>query len=104
MSLAPGDAIWLAQLGSLYALTGDEAKARGIVHDLEETGKSTFVSPYHLAYVHAGLGEHDRAIDLLEQAVRTRTGPAYGIGGSFLYEPLRRHPRFVALLREMGLA
>ena len=103
VSLAPGDAIWLAQLGALYGMTGDEQKARGILRDLEETGKKSFVSPYHLAYVHAGLGEHDRAIDLLEQAVGSRTGPAYGIGGSFLYQPLRRNPRFVALLRGMGL-
>ena len=66
-------------------------------------GKTTFVSPYHLAYVHTGLGEHDRAIDLLEEAVRARTGPAYGIGGSFLYQPLKGNQRFVRLLGEMGL-
>jgi hypothetical protein len=41
---------------------------------------------------------------LLERAVRERTGAAYGIKGSFLFAPLRTHPRFQALLREMRLA
>jgi hypothetical protein len=35
--------------------------------------------------------------------VAERTGPAYGIRGSFLLAPLREHPRFQALLREMHL-
>ena len=60
--------------------------------------------PLVITYVHTGLGEHDRAIDLLEQAVRARTGPAYGIGGSFLYRPLKGQPRFVRLLGQMGLS
>jgi hypothetical protein len=40
----------------------------------------------------------------LEHAVRERTGAAYGIKGSFLFAPLRTHPRFQALLRELHLA
>jgi hypothetical protein len=36
--------------------------------------------------------------------VAQRAGPAYGIKGSFLFAPLREHPRFQALLVEMRLA
>ena len=84
-------------------MCGEETKARSIASDLEEQARTRFVSPYHLAYVYTGLGEHDRAIDQLEQAVRTRSGPAYGIKGSFLFVALREHPRFGALLRELKL-
>jgi hypothetical protein len=36
--------------------------------------------------------------------VAERTGPTYGIKGSFLFTPLHGHPRFRALLHQMGLA
>ena len=65
--------------------------------------RSTFVSPYHLAYVYTGLGELDRAFDLLEHAIGTRTGATYGIKGSFLFIPLREHPRWRELLGKMKL-
>ena len=54
-------------------------------------------------YVYTGLGELDRAMDFLERAVAERSGPAYAIKGSFLFKPLREHPRFQELLREMKL-
>lgn len=78
-------------------MAGDAAKAREILRQLEERSRRVYVSPYHLAYVYTGLGETERAPDWLERAVADRTGPAYGIKGSFLLMPLRAHPRFRAL-------
>ena len=43
-------------------------------------------------------------MDWLERAVAERSGPTYGIKGSFLFAPLHMHPRFHALLRKMHLA
>jgi serine/threonine-protein kinase len=101
--LAPGANLWLGQLGAAYAMCGEEAKARAIARELEEKARTSFVSPYHLAYVYTGLGEHDQAIDQLAHAVRTRSGPAYGIKGSFLFVGLRGHPGFNALIGELKL-
>ncbi|MCC6772359.1 MAG: hypothetical protein IT360_14290 [Gemmatimonadaceae bacterium] len=56
------------------------------------------MSPYHFAHAHTGLGEQELEMDWLERA-----GAVYGIRGSFLFEGLRSHSRFVALLRRMGL-
>jgi serine/threonine-protein kinase len=98
-----GDSLWLGQLGEAYALAGRTEQARAILRELEERSQQTFVSPYHLAYVYTGLGEADRAIDLLERAVAERSGASYGIKGSFLFTPLRGHPRFRALLKQMNL-
>ena len=95
--------LWLGQLGEAYAMAGQAEKARGVLDELHERAKTAYVSPYHLAYVYTGLGEHETALDWLERAVAERTGPAYGIRGSFLLAPLREHPRFQALLREMNL-
>jgi tetratricopeptide (TPR) repeat protein len=96
--------LWLGQLGEAYAMAGQTEKARAILEELHTRARTEYVSPYHLAYVYTGLGETERALDWLERAVEKRTGPTYGIGGSFLLAPLRPHPRFQALLRGMKLA
>jgi eukaryotic-like serine/threonine-protein kinase len=102
-SLSPGNTLFLAQLGEAYAMAGEEGKARGVLAELECMARERYVMPYHVAYVHTGLGEHDRAIDLLESAVEERAGGVYGIKGSFLFTPLRGHPRFPGLLRKINL-
>lgn len=56
-----------------------------------------------MAYVHTGLGEYDRALEYLERAYESRAGAIFGIKGSFLFAPLRAHPRFIALLKKMNL-
>ena len=104
VALSPGTTQWLAQLGQAYGLAGRSGEARAILLQLEDKSKSAFISLYHLAFVYTGLGEHDRALDLLERAVEEHAGAAYGIKGSFLLAPLRPQPRFQALLVKMRLA
>jgi tetratricopeptide (TPR) repeat protein len=96
--------IWLAQLGEAYGLNGKRDKAEAILDQLLERARTSYVSPYHFAYVYTGLGRYDEAMDYLERASEQRAGSIYGIKGSFLFKPLRTHPRFVALLRRMNLA
>jgi TolB-like protein/Flp pilus assembly protein TadD len=103
-AMAPAALMWLAQLGEAHALAGNGERAHGILRMLEECSRELYVAPYYFAYVHTGLGEADRAMDYLERAVAERAGPAYSIKGSFLLAPLRAHPRFRALLRQMNLA
>lgn len=104
VALNPGSTQWSAQLGEAYALVGRVDKAREVLRELEDRARHDYVSPYHLAFVYTGLGEHDRALDLLEQAYSERAGAVNGIRASFLLEPLRSNPRFKALLEKMRLA
>ena len=104
VSLSPGDTLWLAQLGQAYGMVGDVARARNVLHQLEELSGQRFVSPYHIAFVYTGLGEQDSAMDWLERAYEDRSGPVYSVKGSFLFTTLHAHPRFIALLRKMNLA
>lgn len=99
-----GATLFLSQLGQACALIGDPERARRILEELHNRAKQEFVSPYHFAYVHAGLGEADAAIDWLERAFEQRSGAIYGIKGSFLFKNLRNHPRFEKLLRRMNLS
>jgi len=104
VSLAPDSSLYLAQLGQAYARVGRTAEAREILRQLEALQQVRYVSPYHMAYVHAGLGEDERALSWLEAAYEQRAGGIFGIKGSFLFAHLRAHPRFQALLRKMNLA
>lgn len=102
VALTPDNPQWLAQLGQALAMAGRTAEARDLLARLEARAASDFVAPYHLAYIHTGLGEHDRAIDCLELAFEQRAAAVHGVRGSFLFRPLRSHPRFQALVARFG--
>ena len=102
--ISPTHSLWLAQLGEAYALAGRRENALDVLAQLKDLATREYVPSYHFAYVYAGLGDADRAIDLLEQAYAQRAAAIYGVKASFLFAPLRSHPRFVALLRKMNLA
>jgi serine/threonine-protein kinase len=103
VSLLPENTLHLGQLGEAYGLTGQPAKARQVLQRFEELSRVRYVSPYHLAYVHTGLGEFDRAAELLTEAYEKRAGNVFGIKGSYLFRPLRSHPKFKALLGKLNL-
>ena len=103
-SLSPENTLYLAQLGQAYAQVGRTGDARAMLGRLEELSRRRYVSPYHMAYVHTGLGERERALDWLERAYEERAGGIWGVKGSFLFRSLRSDPRFTALLRKMNLA
>ncbi len=104
LSLSQGNPIWLSQLGQAFGAIGRRKEAWEVLERLEKLSDERYVSPYHYAYVHVGLGDHERALDLLEEAMERRAGAVSGIKGSFLFAPLRNHPRFVVLLKKMNLA
>jgi serine/threonine-protein kinase len=103
-ALAPEETLWLAQLGQAYGEVGRVDDARRALAQLLERARTSYVAPYHLAFVYTGLKEWDRAMDCLEEAYAQKAGSVYGIKGSFLFVPLRAHARFQALLRRMNLA
>jgi serine/threonine protein kinase/tetratricopeptide (TPR) repeat protein len=104
VAMTPDSTLYLAQMGQAYARVGRPDDARDILRRLEDMRRQRYVSPYHLAYVHAGLGENEVALDWLEAAYEQRAGGVFGIKGSFLFAHLRGHPRFQALLRKMNLS
>jgi serine/threonine-protein kinase len=71
-ALSPKETMFRAQLGQAYAIAGYPEKARAVLADLHRLAAEQYVSPYHFAYVHTGLGEYDAAIDWLERAYYQR--------------------------------
>ncbi len=104
VELAPDVEMWRAQLGEMYGLAGRTEQAREVLRALEDPSRPATASPYLLAYVHTGLGDAERAIDCLERAYAEGSGAVAGLQGSFLFAPLRDHPRFIGLLKRIGVA
>jgi serine/threonine protein kinase/Tfp pilus assembly protein PilF len=104
VELSPDNTLYRAQLGQAYARVGQAEPARQILRELEQLSQVRYVSPYHLAYVYTGLGDDERALDALERAYGERAGGIFGMKGSFLFAPLKEHPRFRALLVKLNLA
>jgi TolB-like protein/Tfp pilus assembly protein PilF len=91
-----------ASLGQAYGSAGFEDRARAILDDLHACEESRYVSPLWLSWVHLGLGEYDRAFDLLAQAVADGTPLAIMLHQDSVYDPLRSDPRFAELAMRVG--
>jgi TolB-like protein/tetratricopeptide (TPR) repeat protein len=93
----------LGAMGQVYALGGEPDRAREILRQLEQKGKSAWVPSTVFAIVHIGLGEYDRALDWLERGCRHHELPMTVLKIHPVYDPLRDAPRFQAVLRELRM-
>lgn len=99
IDLSGGAPLYRSALGHVLGATGKEAEAREILEDLQQQDEP---SPYNLAVIHLGLGDHEQAIDLLEQAFEARNGHLLYIKEGPRFDPLRENERFVNLVRRFG--
>jgi len=95
------DPLFIASLGHVYALQGKRQEVRRLLDQLDEESKRSYVSPYHAAVLHAGLGEKDKAFEDLDQAARERSTMLVYLKRDPRLEPLRSDPRFEELLRRV---
>ena len=94
----------LANLGYLYGRSGDLARARGVLDELRRLSGERYVSPPRIAQVHVGLGETSAALDRLEEAASERAPDLAWLGVRPVFASLRGEPRYLALLKRMGVA
>jgi len=98
------DRISLAWLAHAQALGGSRDEAAALVSRLESVAESSYVSGYHLALAHTGLGNRDAAFDLLARACADRDPSVINVAVEPRFEALHRDPRYAALLHNLGLA
>jgi tetratricopeptide (TPR) repeat protein len=89
-------------LAYAYAVSGRNAKARKILHELLELSKQSYVRPYYVAIIYTALGEKDSAIGWLEKAYKGRCAHMTALKRDPWLDPLRSDPRFQDLLRRMN--
>jgi eukaryotic-like serine/threonine-protein kinase len=102
MVLFPGSSTQAkAQLGHALAMSGQKNEALKIIAELEEKG--TYVSPYHVSAIYAGLGDKDRTFVWLEKAYGERSDWLVNLTNDQRFDDLRSDPRFADLVRRVGL-
>ena len=75
-----------------------------MIDDLKIRGAKSYVSPYAIAMVYAGLGERDGAFEWLEKAFEVRDEWLVRLRIAPELSNIRPDPRYVELLRRVGLA
>lgn len=104
VELSSGDQDAQAFLAHAYAAIGKKAEAEKLLRDLELKSKDSYVSPYILATVYAGLGEKDKAIQFLQKAYDERSLEiSSNLKADLRLDNLRSDPRFQDLARRIGL-
>ena len=73
-----------------------------ILRRLESEKKRRYVSPVDLAGIYTVLGDHEKAMTLLENALEQHNGRLLFIHQYHEFDPLRNSPRFTRILQAVG--
>ncbi len=90
-------------LGRVYADAGDRVEATKVLDHLRERMRDGFVSPAYVATILIGLGQLDEALVELAKAAEARSYYVMYWKVDPDLNPLRSDPRFIALLKKVGL-
>jgi len=93
----------LAGLIRSHALAGNRVEAMRVFEELKGLMSRRYVSRHDLAIVYLALGEKQQALDWLEKAYEDRNWWMPWLKVEPRFDPLRSDPRFVALVRRVGL-
>jgi serine/threonine protein kinase/tetratricopeptide (TPR) repeat protein len=93
-----------SELGYIYGISGRQAEAQKMLGDLHVRAKREFVDPYYIAIVYHGLGDQQETFAWLNKAYDERSFLLPWLKVEPKFERLRSDPRFVNLMRRVGLA
>ena len=91
-------------LAYIYAVAGKKTEARKLLEEFLVQAKASNLRPFYTALVYVGLGEKDRALQWLQKAYEQRDELIINLHIDPRMDDLRSDPRFVALLKKVGLA
>lgn len=100
--MSDGSAVAKGYLGLVLAMSGRRQQAEAMLADLISESKERYVSSYHLATIAMALGDIDRAIAWLNDAVDERAWPMAYLKLDPMLMGIRGEPRFKTLLARVG--
>jgi serine/threonine-protein kinase len=89
------------ELATIYAISGDRARAAAILTENESQLDKTGATNRASLYLH--LGEKDKALDTLEKGLADGDTSLRNLSVDQRLDPIRAEPRFRELLRKMNL-
>jgi serine/threonine-protein kinase len=102
LALAPeGGTYTKVTLAYSLACAGDPTYAKEVAAELEEKRKIGYVSPVELAMIYIALGDAQKALDWVENAIEDRRGWSAYLRVHPVLDPLRGEPRYAALVQRM---
>ena len=90
-----------ATLGYVLAQRGKIDEANAICAQLEAEAKKGYVSPVAFGTLSLGLGQWDAALDWIQKSIDERRGWFVYARVNPIFDPLREHPRFLAMQKEL---
>jgi tetratricopeptide (TPR) repeat protein len=103
--ISGGDQDATAALAHVYAVLGRNADAERVLHTLQSRSKESYVSPYLVATIYAGLGEKAAAFKFLEEAYQQRSPDlVWYLKADPRIDNLRAEPQFQPLLQRTGFS
>jgi eukaryotic-like serine/threonine-protein kinase len=93
----------ISVLGYVYAVSGRKSEAQKLLNELMESWKQRYFSPIDVALVYTGLGDRDQAFAWLDRAYEARDPNLIGVNVERELDSLRSDPRFIDLLRRIGI-
>jgi TolB-like protein/DNA-binding SARP family transcriptional activator len=97
------DALDVAELASAYAVAGNRSEAERLLVELQGRSRREYFQPTVFAVVYIALGQHGRAFDWLDRAAAEHDGCLAEFIFYPIFDPLRSHPRYAALLQALAL-
>lgn len=93
----------LSRLAYYYAMAGRKDDALKIKQELDQRSNLEDVSPFYYFAVYAGLGDNDKAFELIEKAYKERFGLILYLKVDNSFNILKKDPRYVDLIKRIGL-
>ena len=103
VKLSGGNSEPLALNGYVSVLSGDAAKGRAVLKELKSLESQRYLPPSNLALLSYALGEKDEAFRLLEKAYQDRDIRLCRLKVDSKWDSMRSEPRFVEILKRIGL-
>ena len=85
-------------------VAGQKEQAKKLILQVEEAFKNRYFCPYEIGHVYVTLGDLDTAYQWFRKGVEDRADCMAWLGVEPWIDPFRTDPRYVSLLRDIGLA
>jgi TolB-like protein/DNA-binding winged helix-turn-helix (wHTH) protein/Tfp pilus assembly protein PilF len=94
--------LWVMQ-AYVYGKMGETAEAEKAIEHLERASRNGSLDPAILAVAYLGVGANEKALNSLEEAYLRHSNVLTTLRVDPVFDPVRSNPRFIELLRKVGL-